>query len=450
MTKPNDMNLPALRGRVSSLRGKDFIAPLASIRRSRGGFTPTLTGGVLSAQQIKIGVISTYPMQGEKHAKIGAVAAYTKDLVTSLPDKNGIRIYANRLDGKSAVYEEDGLSVVRCWDKGGLYVFQIFRHLRKDRPKIVHIHHEFFLYGGIVSALAFPVMLFLISCLGIKRIVTIHGVIPLKYVNRSFVQENRVNINPLLARLGFFVLTNAIVRFTDITIVHEKLFADSIRDEYKCHSAEVAVVHIGVDRKITELKPEDAKQRLNLAGKKVLLFFGYLTGYKGIELLIDAFVLLNKEEHDYYLIIAGAEHPRMAGNADYRQYIEGLRSSARKISPDRIVFTGFVKEEDVPVYYLAADVSVFPYTVGMASSSAMAFAIAYGRPFLVSERLRGVIEFEEMIFTHKPDALKQKIQEFFSRQGLRETIENYSFRLQKERMWPDIGKQTWQVYQRLL
>jgi len=51
------MKIPALTGRVSSLRGKDFIAPLASIRRSplgeavgsRGGFTPTLTGRVLSA-----------------------------------------------------------------------------------------------------------------------------------------------------------------------------------------------------------------------------------------------------------------------------------------------------------------------------------------------------------------------------------------------------------------
>lgn len=95
----------------------------------------------------------------------------------------------------------------------------------------------------------------------------------------------------------------------------------------------------------------DAKAKLNIpSGKKVILFFGFIRDYKGLDLLIDAVAKLNDE---YVLVIAGEVY----GSFDkYAQQIEKLGINT-KIS----LHVRYISDEEVPLFFSSADVCVLPY-----------------------------------------------------------------------------------------
>ena len=100
-----------------------------------------------------------------------------------------------------------------------------------------------------------------------------------------------------------------------------------------------------------KVNAEAAKKKLNIPlGKNVILFFGFIRDYKGLDLLIDAMGKLNDE---YMLVIAGEVY----GLFDtYNRQIEKLNVKD-KIS----LHIRYVSDEEVPLFFSAADVCVLPY-----------------------------------------------------------------------------------------
>ncbi|MDA3906414.1 MAG: glycosyltransferase [Bacteroidales bacterium] len=95
----------------------------------------------------------------------------------------------------------------------------------------------------------------------------------------------------------------------------------------------------------------EARKELNLnPDKKTILFFGFIRKYKGLDLLIQAFNLLDK---NYQLIIAGECY----GSFDpYQQLIDN------SVNKDNIhVFSTYISDSEVPYFFSAADVCVLPY-----------------------------------------------------------------------------------------
>jgi glycosyltransferase involved in cell wall biosynthesis len=95
----------------------------------------------------------------------------------------------------------------------------------------------------------------------------------------------------------------------------------------------------------------EACEQLNIdPNKKTILFFGFIRDYKGLDLLIEAF---GKLDSSYQLIIAGECY----GSFDkYRQQI------AQSTLKDQIkVFTDYIPDSRVPLFFSAADVCVLPY-----------------------------------------------------------------------------------------
>ena len=79
---------------------------------------------------------------------------------------------------------------------------QIFSTLIREKPAVVHFQHEFFLYGGISSALLFPLLILLTRLAGIKVIVTMHGVVPRLATNDNFAEAFFVTYNRLILKAG--------------------------------------------------------------------------------------------------------------------------------------------------------------------------------------------------------------------------------------------------------
>lgn len=112
---------------------------------------------------------------------------------------------------------------------------------------------------------------------------------------------------------------------------------------------------------------------LGFGGERVILFVGRLIPKKGVHTLIQACSLLPREV-DYRLVIVG--------HGTFRPELENL---ARTLGiAERVQFVGFVQPEELPQWYLAADVFVLPSseTWGVVAIE----ALACGLPVILSDQ----------------------------------------------------------------
>ncbi|MFN3306101.1 MAG: glycosyltransferase [Candidatus Kapaibacteriota bacterium] len=84
--------------------------------------------------------------------------------------------------------------------------------------------------------------------------------------------------------------------------------------------------------------------------RKVLLFFGFIREYKGLDLLLEALAMLPEE---YHLIIAGEPYVSFE---KYQAMIENLNLKGR-VS----LFVRYISDAEVPLFFSAADVCILPY-----------------------------------------------------------------------------------------
>jgi glycosyltransferase involved in cell wall biosynthesis len=393
---------------------------------------------------MKVGMVSVYPPPASKHAESGGVASYTKNLVISLLDSCKIVVFANRMSNTDNEYQE-GAMVYRCWNKGIMYPFQIFRKLMGKNLDAVHVQHEYFLFGNASSIVLFPFMLCLLKLLRKPVVVTLHGVIPLGHVNKQFLRDNLIDGYAFVLRWGILILTRLIVSLADVVAVHEDSFKRVLVNEYNVNKEKVYVIYHGIEEPLRIIESDLAKEALRVSRKKVLLFFGYLAGYKGIEVLVEAFRFL-KHKEDFVLFVAGGEPPRLKCDSDYSAFLRLLKKKAMNVSRD-IIFTGFVPEDMIEVYFSAADLVIFPYKIVMSSSGPMSLAISYEKPFLVSNVFPNPTRFEDLSFRLFAEDLATAIENYFENHAFREDVSGCLRELKNARSWHTIAGETFRVYE---
>lgn len=102
-----------------------------------------------------------------------------------------------------------------------------------------------------------------------------------------------------------------------------------------------------------KLSKKDALKKLNItdsADKKVLLFFGIIRDYKGLDILLNALALLDQT---YILIIAGEVY----GSFEKYELIINERKLGEKVK----LFNRYIDDSEVTNFFSAADVCVLPY-----------------------------------------------------------------------------------------
>jgi Glycosyltransferase len=82
----------------------------------------------------------------------------------------------------------------------------------------------------------------------------------------------------------------------------------------------------------------------------VILFVGALAEYKGVNYLIRAFEIVNKAGKGAFLIIIGSGSMR-------KSLEEQVKASGLS---EKVLFTGYVDDEEMPYFYWASDVFVLP------------------------------------------------------------------------------------------
>ena len=114
---------------------------------------------------------------------------------------------------------------------------------------------------------------------------------------------------------------------------------------------------------------------------KVVLYFGYITKYKGIDILVKAFK--NIKDPNCVLIIGGAAHPRLKNDPDYKKFWDSIMG---EISGDkRIKFVGFIPDDQLSTYISASDVVVFPYVASFSTGGPMNITVGHYKPVIASK-----------------------------------------------------------------
>lgn len=122
------------------------------------------------------------------------------------------------------------------------------------------------------------------------------------------------------------------------------------------------------------LTPDEAKRRIGLAGKRLLLFFGFVREYKGLAHLLDAVRRLGADE-GYHLAIVGEFYD---DKSKYQSALEELTSRGQITLVDR-----YVPNEEVAVYFTAADLVMVPY-LSATQSGVIQIAYAFLKPVIAT------------------------------------------------------------------
>lgn len=264
-------------------------------------------------------------------------------------------------------------SAARGLDAAGRRAFKLAEHLpdmlrfRREADADV-VHYQWLTLPGVDAALL-PALR--------PRVMTAHYVLPPRPGRRQLAA----------ARRAFGVM--------DAVIAHSEHGARRLRDQVGLEADRVRVVHHGAFDYLTRL-PEEKPLAPELEGADgpVILFFGLLRPYKGLDTLLRAFRRIEGAE----LWIAGK--PRMD--------VEPLRRLAAE-APGRVRFlTRFVEDAEIPAIFRRADVVVLPYR-DAEHSGVLYTGLAFGKP-LVLTAVGGFPEVAaqgaaQLVPSEDPDAL---------------------------------------------
>lgn len=156
----------------------------------------------------------------------------------------------------------------------------------------------------------------------------------------------------------------------DAVVAHSEHGARRLRDVVGLEPSRVRVIHHGAFDYLTRL-PEEKPLPPELEGAEgpVVLFFGLLRPYKGIDTLLEAFRRVKGAE----LWIAG--NPRMD--------LTPLRRLADE-APGRVRFLPrFVEDAEIPALMRRAEIVVLPYR-DVEHSGVLYAALAFGKPLVLS------------------------------------------------------------------
>ena len=180
------------------------------------------------------------------------------------------------------------------------------------------------------------------------------------------------------ALYGRFVLSTA------RRIIAISTAARSYLKEKSVKEGKIEVIPIGVDADRFTPTAEPYEPLMKEAeGRKMILFVGRLTGYKGVRYLLHAFSRLLKEYREVVLCIRG--------DGPQRPYLLQLESKLGLRG--RVLWPGYVANRDMPSLYATSNLFVLPSLIEPFGISALE-AMASGRP-VVATRVGGLADLVE-------------------------------------------------------
>ncbi|MBK8805443.1 MAG: glycosyltransferase family 4 protein [Bacteroidales bacterium] len=232
------------------------------------------------------------------------------------------------------------------------YYLQLILYFIRTDSKVIHVQwFRFPFFEGVIIS-------FIGRICNKKIFYTAHDVLP-------HDKDNRYN------RILFWF----IYRIQNVLIVHTEFIKERISNEFGISNTKIFVIKHGVYIR----KKDDSISRLNAKIKYCIspnefsiLFFGNIVKYKGLNILLEAFKLL-QNCGNFKLLIAGKVNP------DYEVEMQRLR---KEHDSNHIIYLlDYIPDNDIEFIFKASDVTVLPY-LEASQSGVMFMSYAYGRPVI--------------------------------------------------------------------
>jgi len=316
------------------------------------------------------------------------------------------------------------------------YYAELIRYAATAKPKVFHI-----LWNNKFELIDRTLLMFYYKLCGKKIVLTLHN------VNAGRRDSTDSLLNRLTLRIQY--------RLADHVFVHTEQMKVELREDFGVDDARVTVIPFGINNAVpnTLLTPAEARKQLGIREtEKVILFFGNITPYKGLEYLIDAFQKLLDPKDDYRLIIAGQPKNCETYWAPIRDAIQGDVQAARIM-----LKADYVADEETELYFKAADVLALPYT-HVYQSGVLFLGYSFGLPVLAADvgslkadLIEGTTGF---VFRPKDAAdLARALKQYFASDlfanlsRARRAIKEFA---RDRNSWDIVGQRTMSVYARLL
>ena len=167
----------------------------------------------------------------------------------------------------------------------------------------------------------------------------------------------------------------------------------------------------------------------------MILMFGHMGPSKGLPIMLSAFKKIIKERGDVKLVIAGNNHPNYPG------YLDEFNKNA----PSKVVFKGYVPEEDLCEVFGIADVVVMPYLLALGTSGVFHLACGFGKPVVCSElpEIRELLADGAMALLAPPgdvDALKDALIEVLNNKEIADKMCKQNLKFAQKERWSTVAE----------
>lgn len=254
------------------------------------------------------------------------------------------------------------------------------------------------------------------------------------------------NVMPHERSPGFVAAGKTVCRFADAIIVHSERNREQLEQHYGIPGEKVVKVPMGVAIDgPPPMPPGEARRALGLPPEeRVVLCFGAIRAYKGIDDLLRAFAVVTRDAPGLRLVIAGK--PWMDW-IPYQNVID-KHGLADQVS----LFLDYVPEEQTPLFFAAADIVALPYAHFDAQSAVAARVLPYKKPLLVSD-VGGLPEWVAndpawIAPARDPEALAQRLLAFFADPEARTAaFARIADAVLAETAWPHVIDQYCRIYE---
>lgn len=271
-----------------------------------------------------------------------------------------------------------------------------------------------------------------------KFIVTIHDLILTQYPT-----ERATTLGPVkyrIKRFGYNLVIRHAVRKAKKIIAVSNFTKSELIKYFNLKEDKIMVTYEAIDPAHPQF-PLYSQIILNKykIKKPYLLYVGNAYPHKNLEGLIQAFKDFSKIKQEYYLVLVGKE--------DY--FFKRLKDEVNMLGLEKkVIFAGFVLEQDLPAIYREADIYVFPSFCegfGLPPLEAM----SYGVPTVSSPAgaLKEILGEAAYYFnTYNKNDIIKAIAKVIDDKKLKDELRKKGFEQIKKYNWQKLAESTLSVY----
>ena len=166
--------------------------------------------------------------------------------------------------------------------------------------------------------------------------------------------------------------------FVDSIICHSASIKTRLISEFLADPARISVIPHGpffYDLPVEQ--PQQILKRFGVpSGASLVLWQGLVFPYKGVDLLLDAWQRVEKDDARAYLVVAGTGDPTL---------LAALKQQAVDLHLTRVcLHQKFISTEELVALYHSAEIVVYPYRA-ITTSGALATGLAFGKTILATD-----------------------------------------------------------------